>query len=411
MDHPDHPDQTGGVSVTIVQHILDQLAAFWRDHGYQAVLAALAVVALALAVALWRSWRRGRVDRWVASLAGFAVLGLSAEGMWVVARERLHLPVVLAAAVFFVAEAAMVSSAMQANRHYAQHHHPGKHGRAVWVIATVAGVIVAFNSKSWVEAPLRLALPLAAAYLWWNALTADGIEASERSSWRWTPRRLLLWLGAIEPGERDAVTIDRDRRIAAMTVVAHRVHRGGRLASWHEARLRRLALAADDGMVAEVRARVDRVHRIKELTAPGASTTPVETHIPDAPEGDFGEHTQTHPAASETQSSAGSGGAQGPRSDAPRRRTRTRAGQPVRTRPDQQLLTILADAGRVPRDPDGTVSVRRAQSVLKVGAPRARALLADAGLLRVGDSGSGASTDAPAAPANGAAVPDLIGTN
>lgn len=280
---------------------LAQIAAFLHKFGYPVLLATLVLVALVLVVLLVRAVRRGRADRWVSNVAGVAVLALSAEGMWAVAREKLHLPALLAACVFFVAEAAMLSSAMQANRHQARHiglrmqaeaatgperdrllgearrWNPAKHARAVWIIAAGAGVIVSLNSHSLVEVPLRLALPLLAAYLWWNSLTDGGVTRdADPSSWRWTPRRLLLWIGAIEAGERDAVEINRERRIGAMTTVARRLHRGGPLHRVHESRLERLALAADAGMVREVRERVDRVCRIKELTAP---TRPVHERV------------------------------------------------------------------------------------------------------------------------------------
>ncbi|MGH3489766.1 MAG: response regulator transcription factor [Actinopolymorphaceae bacterium] len=110
------------------------------------MLGGLVVTAIFLTVTLVAAHRRGHTNQWVARVASVAVLALSAEGMWMVARERLHLPVVLAAAVFFVAEALMVSAALQARRHYertTEHDpdgrlirpgHPGPHGRAVWVI-------------------------------------------------------------------------------------------------------------------------------------------------------------------------------------------------------------------------------------------------------------------------------------
>jgi hypothetical protein len=72
------------------------------------------------------------------------------------------------------------------------------------------------------------------------------------------------------------IAIDRARRIAALTVVAHRLHHGTRLTHWWwAARLRRLALAADDEMVDDARTRVTRVHRIAALTAPNSGSDSV----------------------------------------------------------------------------------------------------------------------------------------
>jgi hypothetical protein len=73
--------------------------------------------------------------------------------------------------------------------------------------------------------------------------------------------------------------------------------------------------------------------------------------------------------------------------------------KPAGTRTDAELLAALAD---VPRDPDGTVPVRRAKGALGTGPDRARRLLADAGLLRTG-------ADTPTV--NGHPVPDLVTTS
>jgi hypothetical protein len=59
---------------------------------------------------------------------------------------------------------------------------------------------------------------------------------------------------------------------------------------------------------------------------------------------------------------------------------------PARRPPtDAQVLAGLRNPRRVPRDPDGTVPIRRAASTLGIGPDRARRLLAEAGLLRTGD--------------------------
>lgn len=276
--------------------LASQLAQLWRAHGYQLLIAAMVATAGVLVWTLLRARRRGATERWVSTVAGIAVLGLSAEGMWVVAREKLGLAPVLAGVVFFVFEALMLSSAMQAHAQYGRTTrrddqgrivlagHPGRHGTTVWVIAAVAGVVVSLNSKSFVEVVLRIALPLLAALMWWNALTAEGTSRPQ-GSWRWTPRRLLVWVGALEPTERDLEEITRERRVSSMTLTARRLHRGGPLTRWHAARLERLALAADDAMMTEVRARVVRAHSARALTDPsgGQDQTEPDGFLPAGP--------------------------------------------------------------------------------------------------------------------------------
>ena len=77
------------------------------------------------------------------------------------------------------------------------------------------------------------------------------------------------------------------------------------------------------------------------------------------------------------------------------RRTGTSTVDGSGTRTDVDLAAVLAT---VPREPDGTVPVRRAATALGCGTDRARRLLADAGLLR---------TPVPT-PVNGDQVSDLL---
>ena len=77
-----------------------------------------------------------------------------------------------------------------------------------------------------------------------------------------------------------------------------------------------------------------------------------------------------------------------PRTGTPRRartgrRTAGRRGGRTGARTDTELTALLAD---VPRDPDGTVPVRRAAAALGCGVDRARRLLTTQGLLRTADA-------------------------
>lgn len=247
---------------------LDQLLAYVQDHRQVLLVGVMAVVLLVIVGTLIWSARRGRPDRWVANIVGLVVLALSAEGMWVVARERLHLPALFAGTVFFVGEAYMVAAMMRGNRHHAKHGHPGKHAATVWIAAAVMGGIVSLNSASIVEFPLRVALPLAAAKLWHDTVTDDDVER-EQSSWKWTPRRLFIALGAIEAGDRDILEINRQRLIDKMTRAAFDLPKPRA-----QRRLTRLALDADDDIVEEVRRRVTRVTNIAKLTRPGDNLAP-----------------------------------------------------------------------------------------------------------------------------------------
>src|SRR2546430_2365476 len=68
---------------------------------------------------------------------------------------------------------------------------------------------------------------------------------------------------------------------------------------------------------------------------------------------------------------------------------------PPKPKTDRQLLAALRDPRRVPRDPDGTVPIRRAAATLGCGPDRARRLLDQLGLLRTGDSDEQAAEPVP----------------
>jgi hypothetical protein len=76
-------------------------------------------------------------------------------------------------------------------------------------------------------------------------------------------------------------------------------------------------------------------------------------------------------------------------------RTGTRAASRRTTRTDADLATALRD---LPREPDGTVPIRRATAALRCGPDRARRLLAANGLLRGTSPDTTSTESAPAGP-------------
>jgi hypothetical protein len=130
-------------------------------------------------------------------------------------------------------------------------------------------------SDSPVEVGLRLAVPLMVAHQWWTGLTGDGTDrAADAITWTWTPRRVLVALGLARPGEHDLKAVDRERHIRAIATVSHRLHSTSWTwrRTWLQARLRRLAMNADDGMLDAARARVERVWQAADRTRPVNAT-------------------------------------------------------------------------------------------------------------------------------------------
>ncbi|GAA0936383.1 hypothetical protein GCM10009558_050200 [Virgisporangium aurantiacum] len=254
------------------------VAAPGRDHAPALVVGGLAVCVTLLAWLVWRAVRSGRPDGWLARLSFLVGFAWSGEAMWEVATQKLRLSPVFAGFGFFLFEAMMATAMIRAERAHAERGRAGRHGRAVWLIAVVAGLIAAMAGDSAVEMGLRLAVPLLVAHQWWVGLAGDGVaRPADAISWTWTPRRVLVAVGLARPGVTDLSTVDRERQVRAVAKVAHRLHstswRWRWRRGWCQMRLRSLAMRADDAVLDAARARVERVWRAAERTRPA---TPAE---------------------------------------------------------------------------------------------------------------------------------------
>lgn len=243
---------------------------------------AVAVFVLVLAGSARKAHRRDALDRWVDALATMIGLGWSSQGMWDTAVHRYDVTPALALVLFFMFEAFLISQMLKAHRYRADRPRRGRYITAVWVVAAIMGAVVALG-EGWAQAPLRIAVPMLVAYNWWLGITAEDDPAENApTSIRWTPRRFLLWIKAIEPGKRDAKTIDRDRLAERMTLIGFRRDHAPK---WTDPlgrrayRLARMALDADDDLIVEVerrRARGD-AFLAKSPALPAAAPTPVAT--------------------------------------------------------------------------------------------------------------------------------------
>jgi hypothetical protein len=222
-----------------------------------------AVAALLVVTIAWRKLRRHQQpDKPLSRVAMLIGLGWSSEAIWELTGRIDGMPTGVRLLIFTVLEVMLVISMMRAERHVRERGWPGRSGTTAWVIASVMAAVAAGISSSLAEACIRAAIPLLLTLQWWDGVVKEGAEKPEWvTSWRWTPRRLLLWLGAIEPGDRDVDTIHRERMTQQMVRLEFaRRHGSGRWWSPERAarKLARLSLSADDEMIGEVRARVDR---------------------------------------------------------------------------------------------------------------------------------------------------------
>jgi hypothetical protein len=231
--------------------------------GGNTTLLVAAAASVALLVAVWaiRKLRRhDRPDRPLSRVAMLIGLGWSSEAVWELTGRIDGMPTGVRVLVFCVLEVMLVISMMRAERHVREHGWPGRAGNTAWTIAAVMAAVGAGVSSSLAEAAIRAAIPLLLTRQWWDGVKPEGAQRPEWvTSWRWTPRRLLLWLGAIEPGDRDVDTVHRERLTQQMVRLEFaRRHAAERSSARAARRLARLSLSADDEMVTEVRTRVDR---------------------------------------------------------------------------------------------------------------------------------------------------------
>ncbi len=143
-----------------VMTIVNAAIAFATDNAGLLILGGLAVTVALLAWAVRRAIRSGRPDKRLALASLVIGFAWSAEAMWEVATQKLDLAPAFAVFAFVIFESQLAVAMMRAERNQRLHQHPGKHGQAAWMIATVMGCIAAAAGDSLVEVLLRLAVPL-----------------------------------------------------------------------------------------------------------------------------------------------------------------------------------------------------------------------------------------------------------
>ncbi|MFI5931265.1 hypothetical protein [Actinoplanes sp. NPDC051494] len=247
----------------------------------RALTAAAGFLLLLLGIAAVRGIRKvvrsPRPDKLMSRALTMITLLWSGEATWELGTQVLHLPWWVVLPLLLVLEVNLAIAMVRAELHLREHGHPGHYVRTAWIVAVVMGAVGAGISGSLTEALLRLAVPLLAVNTWADGVRpAPGVRTMSGSvTWRWTPRRFLLALGVIEPGERDVNTVHRERLTQQMTRLHYLTEHG--MAVLHArrcGRLARLTLAADDAMVADVRARVARTRWVTDPGQPGIASEP-----------------------------------------------------------------------------------------------------------------------------------------
>ncbi len=271
---------------------------------------ALGACVLLLVVALWllrtalRKLAQG--TRVFAKIVMLLALGWSAEVMFHIVRVTLHQGWGPTIAMFAVFEAAFVLAAQRAEQHMKLHDWPGHHLRTVYAVGAIMACVGLLASQSPVEAFIRLSVPIIAVKIWRDGLY-DGKETRPGvSSWRWTPRNLAIWVGALAPSKQDTTEISRERLISRMVRLEFKRRHGlAKRRDTYAQRLMRLSLQADDAAVREVRSRVDRAQwfTVTPLRNGGRPAARVAAHVAQEPTQELAQimrkpaQVLTHPGA------------------------------------------------------------------------------------------------------------------
>lgn len=215
------------------------------------------------------------------AVAGIAT-AVAGQGMWRVAGDALHLAGPGRMVLFAFIELAVVVSAVRARRALRETGSTGVDGAAVWVLASLSAVLSALDARGGVEAVVRLAAPLVAAWLWERGMAPDRRAHRARKpdvvAWRWTRVRLLVALRLAEPTDRTLADADRARRVTALVRAAWRYHQAETVPRrWlanrrlHRQALRAIGLGGTDAAVRdEVQQALAALYGVAAGTAPAA---------------------------------------------------------------------------------------------------------------------------------------------
>ncbi|NUR59429.1 MAG: hypothetical protein HOV87_12285 [Catenulispora sp.] len=246
-------------------------------QGLAVPTGAALTILLGLLVIPWI--RRSKLSTIGRSLTMPAVLAWEAQGLHQLATATGAKGVV--AWIFAcVTSGILLTLAAFADEHYAKHGTLGWPGRLVWVVALPMGIAVAFTGHSTAEALLRIILPLLAALVWWikyapiitlDDATGEG-TAKRKGSWRWTPRRIGVELGLVDPTDADLSVVHAERQKRVIVTAGLGTWHGSRLLRWwHVRRLRSSSKKATPEVIAAAVAQVTLTASVKELMNPNTT--------------------------------------------------------------------------------------------------------------------------------------------
>jgi hypothetical protein len=254
--------------------------------GFTAAIAA----AIAAGILLTRAVRRfAAAEKRAEKLTGPVMFGgmvWSAEAVWeLTGPKAADLPIGLRIAIFTVLEFMLFVAMLRTAESMKTNGHPGRSGKLAWgiagLMALVGFIVGAFLDENIGVAVFRPVVPIVLTTLWWIGVIGEG-DPNDTSSWNWTPRNLLIRMGALKPGQQDVKKIQRDHLIQRMTDLYYPIAfnvdglNPTKVKKIKE-RLAKLTLDADDEIIREVQRRVARTSWTTAQLLPYTATNPSTT--------------------------------------------------------------------------------------------------------------------------------------
>lgn len=251
---------------------MEEILIWIQDHGQILIVCLGGATTLILTLVLLRRFRNTRVAKIGHFVSGPLVLAWEAQGVYQIAHHILGLPVPAAVLGAGLTGSVLITLGAQAHEHWQRHKVLGPNGRLMLMVALPMGLIVALSAHTSVEVGMRIAVPLLAYIVFRSRYMPDEPPGAERKrgTFRWTPHRIGVAWGLVDPTDADIAVVHRTHRIQLLVKLARKAH-GARmpvLRDWYGRRLQRHAQLADDGMMAEVVAACTRAEMALELTSP-----------------------------------------------------------------------------------------------------------------------------------------------
>lgn len=202
-----------------LDRITQQINALWDVWAPVLIVATAVAVLGTAAIVLWSLWRRANAKKTI----GFAVVQAGVTyavitGVYEFFHLRLDMPVIEAILLAIFIEGAVWGAVGFIVAHgRSQKTGFGDAGGLFWFAQTGGGLLAVLGSPSTAVAIGRVVIVALGGYMWYIQLLQVTQRSGKPARWRWTPKRLLLAVGALAPEDNDIEDEAREwqvRRIA-----------------------------------------------------------------------------------------------------------------------------------------------------------------------------------------------------